>query len=68
MTPDRSSLLAGMYKASVKAKAAYRKLHPGQCKMFSLGHGCKCFLCVMDEYIYDQTFKQPEEHEGESKL
>lgn len=31
------------------AKGAYRELHPGQCKMLSEGHECKCFLCQMDD-------------------
>ena len=32
------------------AKATYRELHSGGCRMFSEGESCKCFLCEMDKY------------------
>ena len=30
------------------AKQRYRELHPGECRVFSKGNACDCFLCSMD--------------------
>jgi hypothetical protein len=32
-----------------KVKEAYRKDLPGCCRVFSLGDGCRCVLCLCDE-------------------
>jgi len=32
------------------AKAKYKELHSGGCRMYSQGENCKCFLCQMDNY------------------
>jgi len=39
------------------AKAKYKELHSGGCRMYSQGENCKCFLCQMDNYrhIVDTT-------------
>lgn len=30
-------------------KKRHREDHPGGCRMFSLGEGCRCTLCLCDE-------------------
>jgi len=35
------------------AKAKYKELHSGGCRMYSQGENCKCFLCQMDNYRHD---------------
>lgn len=41
--------LAGRHGGIESAKAIYREMHPGRCRMFSEGLACECFLCRCDE-------------------
>ena len=40
---------AGALEAIKGVKNRYRELHPGGCRMFSLGDRCDCFLCELDQ-------------------
>jgi len=45
------------YKNGIeKAKNIYRTLHPGGCKILSIGSdGCMCFLCQCDRAVDHQN-------------
>lgn len=38
-----------IHRATETVKEAYRKKHPGGCRMLSQGNGCRCVLCLCDE-------------------
>lgn len=45
----RAAIEAAREEEREAAKAIYRELHSGDCRLLSQGEACRCFLCRVDE-------------------